>query len=99
MAQHAVAGSAQTNPRQSFADIACMSPTEGQNGGVRSPEPVLSPATPLSSPGEDLSCTIDISGAGDDDSNKAQIGEVRQAIEAAVRARKRDERWEMRSSG
>ncbi|KAJ0131797.1 hypothetical protein HZ326_25106 [Fusarium oxysporum f. sp. albedinis] len=34
MAQHAIAGSARTNPRQSFADIARMSPTEGQNGGV-----------------------------------------------------------------
>jgi hypothetical protein len=47
----------------------------------------------LSSHGEDLFCTIDISGAGDDDSDKAQIGEVRQAIEAAVRTRKKDERW------
>ncbi|KAH7471998.1 hypothetical protein FOMA001_g13204 [Fusarium oxysporum f. sp. matthiolae] len=93
IARRAVAGSVQTNPRQSFADIARMSPTEGQNGGVRGPEPVSSPAPPLSSLGEDLFCTIDISGAGDDDSNKAQIGEVRQAIEAAVRARKRDERW------
>jgi hypothetical protein len=70
-----------------------MPPTEGQNGGVRGPEPVSSPAPPLSSPGEELFCTIDISGAGDDDSNKAQIGEVRQAIEAAVRTRKKDERW------
>lgn len=93
MAQHAVAGSARTNPRQSFADIARMSPTEGQNGGVRGPEVVSSPTPPLSSPGEDLFCTIDISGVGDDDSNKAQIGEVRQAIEAAVRTRKKDERW------
>jgi hypothetical protein len=64
MAQHAVAGSAQTSPRQSFADIARMSPTEGQNGGVRGPEQVSSPTPPLSSPGEDLFCTIDISGAG-----------------------------------
>jgi hypothetical protein len=70
-----------------------MSPTEGQNGGVRGPEAVSSPTPPLSSPGEDLFCTIDISGAGDDDSNKAQIGEVRQAIEVAVRTRKKDERW------
>ncbi|KAF9773823.1 hypothetical protein IL306_008283, partial [Fusarium sp. DS 682] len=83
MAQHAVAGSARTNPRQSFADIARMSPTEGQNGGVRDPGVVSSATPPLSSPGEDLFCTIDISGVGDDDSNKAQIGEVRQAIEAA----------------
>jgi hypothetical protein len=36
---------------------------------------------------------IDISGAGDDGSDKAQIGEVRQAIEAAVGTRKEDERW------
>ncbi|KAI8406234.1 hypothetical protein FOFC_13703, partial [Fusarium oxysporum] len=57
MAQHAVAGSARTNPRQSFADIA------------------------------------HISGVGDDDRNKAQIGEVRQAIEAAVRTKKEGERW------
>jgi hypothetical protein len=70
-----------------------MPPTEGQNGGVRGPEPVSSPAPPLSSSGEELFCTIDISGAGNDDSNKAQIGEVRQAIEAAVRTRKKDERW------
>jgi hypothetical protein len=93
LAQRAVAGSAQANPRQSFADIARMPPTEGQNGGVRGPEPVSSPAPPLSSSGEELFCTIDISGAGNDDSNKAQIGEVRQAIEAAVRTRKKDERW------
>ncbi|KNB18422.1 hypothetical protein FOXG_22229 [Fusarium oxysporum f. sp. lycopersici 4287] len=93
MAQHAVAGSAQTNPRQSFADIARMSPTEEQNGGVRGPEAVSSTTPPLSSPVEDLFCTIDISGVGDDDSNKAQIGEVRQAIEAAVRTRQKDERW------
>jgi hypothetical protein len=53
-----------------------MLPTEGQNGGVRGPEPVLSPAPLLLSPGEELFCTIDISGVGDDDSNKAQIGEV-----------------------
>ncbi|KAF6514239.1 hypothetical protein HZS61_006495 [Fusarium oxysporum f. sp. conglutinans] len=70
MAQHAVAGSARTNPRQSFADIARMSPTEGQNGGVRGPEVVSSPTPPLSSPGEDLFCTIDISGVGDDDRNQ-----------------------------
>ncbi|KAL3587622.1 hypothetical protein FPOAC2_13519 [Fusarium poae] len=93
LAQRAVAGSAQVNPRQSFADIARMPPTEGQDGGVRGPEPVSSPTPLLSSPGEELFCTIDISGAGDDDSNKAQIGEVRQAIEAAVRTRKKDERW------
>ncbi|EXK24557.1 hypothetical protein FOMG_18723 [Fusarium oxysporum f. sp. melonis 26406] len=93
MAQHAVAGSARTNPRQSFADIARMSPTEEQNGGARGPEAVSSTTPPLSSPVEDLFCTIDISGVGDDDSNKAQIGEVRQAIEAAVRTRKKDERW------
>ncbi|KAG7404452.1 hypothetical protein Forpe1208_v015836 [Fusarium oxysporum f. sp. rapae] len=93
MAQHAIAGSAQTNPKQSFADIARMSPTEEPNGGVRHPEPVPSPAPPLPSPGENLFCTIDISGAGDDGSDKAQIGEVRQAIEAAVRIRKKDERW------
>ncbi|EXA31584.1 hypothetical protein FOVG_17126 [Fusarium oxysporum f. sp. pisi HDV247] len=54
---------------------------------------VSSPTPPLSSPGQDLFCTIDISGAGDSDSNKAQIGEVRQVIEAAVRTRKKDERW------
>ncbi|EXK77636.1 hypothetical protein FOQG_17656 [Fusarium oxysporum f. sp. raphani 54005] len=54
---------------------------------------VSSPTPPLSSPGQDLFCTIDISGAGDSDSIKAQIGEVRQVIEAAVRTRKKDERW------
>ncbi|KAI8411549.1 hypothetical protein FOFC_08143, partial [Fusarium oxysporum] len=93
MAQHAVADSARTNPRQSFADIARMLPTEGRNGGVRGPDVVSSPTPPLSSPGEDLFCTIDISGVGDDDRNKAQIGEVRQAIEAAVRTKKEGERW------
>jgi hypothetical protein len=93
MAQRAVAGSAQTNPRRSFVDIARVPPTEGPNGGVRRPEPVSPPAPPLSSPGEDLFCTIDITGASDDGSDKAQIGEVRQAIEAAVRTRKEDERW------
>jgi hypothetical protein len=70
-----------------------MPPTEGQNGGFRGPEPVSSPTPPLSSPGEELFCTIDISGAGDNNSNKAQIGKVRQAIEAAVRTRKKDKRW------
>ncbi|KAL9560690.1 hypothetical protein ACKAV7_015181 [Fusarium commune] len=94
MAQHAVVGSAQANPRQSLADIARISPTEGPNGGVGRPEPVSSPAPPLSLPcGEDLFCMIDISGAGDDDSDKAQIAEVRRAIEDAVRTRKKDERW------
>uniref|UniRef100_A0A0C4DIP0 HAT C-terminal dimerisation domain-containing protein n=1 Tax=Fusarium oxysporum (strain Fo5176) TaxID=660025 RepID=A0A0C4DIP0_FUSOF len=78
---------------RSFADIARVLPTEGLNGGVRRPEPVSPPAPPLSSPGEDLFCMIDISGAGDDDSDKAQIGQVRQAIEAAVRAKKESERW------
>ncbi|RFN45006.1 reverse transcriptase [Fusarium flagelliforme] len=84
LAQRAVPGSAQTNPRQSFADIARMSPTEGQDGGVRGPEAVSSPTPPLSSPGEDLFCTIDISGVGDDDSNKVQIGEVNGANRSAV---------------
>ncbi|EWZ77551.1 hypothetical protein FOXG_17275 [Fusarium oxysporum f. sp. lycopersici 4287] len=93
IARRAVTGSAQTNPRRSFADIARVLPTEGLNGGVRRPEPVSPPAPPLSSPGEDLFCMIDISGAGDDDSDKAQIGQVRQAIEAAVRAKKESERW------
>ncbi|KAL9561263.1 hypothetical protein ACKAV7_014618 [Fusarium commune] len=93
IARRAVTGSAQTNPRQSFADIARVPPTEGPSGGVRRPEPVSPPAPLLSSPGEDLFCTIDISGASDDGSDKAQIGEVRQAIEAAVRIRKKDERW------
>jgi hypothetical protein len=92
-ARRAVTGSVQTNPRRSFADIARVPPTEGPNGGVRRPEPVSPPAPLLSSPGEDLFCTIDISGAGDDDSDKAQIREVRQAIEAAVRTRKEGERW------
>ncbi|EXA29085.1 hypothetical protein FOVG_19373 [Fusarium oxysporum f. sp. pisi HDV247] len=92
MAQRAVAGYDQTNPRQSFTDISRVPPTEGQNGGVRGPEPVSSPAPPLSSPREELFCTIDTSGAGDDDSDKAQIREVRQATEAAVGRRKKDER-------
>ncbi|EWZ28661.1 hypothetical protein FOZG_17666 [Fusarium oxysporum Fo47] len=93
IARRAVTGSVQTDPRRSFADIARVPSTEGLNGGVRRPEPVSSPAPLLSSLGEDLFCTIDISGAGDDDSDKAQIGEVRQAIEAVVRTRKEDERW------
>ncbi|EXM12253.1 hypothetical protein FOTG_19246 [Fusarium oxysporum f. sp. vasinfectum 25433] len=38
MAQHAIAGSAQINPKQSFADIARISPTEEPNGSVRRPE-------------------------------------------------------------
>jgi hypothetical protein len=71
IARRAVAGSAQTDPRRSFADIARVPLTEGPNGGVRRPEPLLPPAPPLSSPGEDLFCTIDISGAGGDDSDKA----------------------------
>ncbi|RKK19029.1 hypothetical protein BFJ67_g17634, partial [Fusarium oxysporum f. sp. cepae] len=72
-------------------------PPSATNGGADSavtfPEPVSSPTPPPSSLGSDLFCTIDISGVGDDDSDKAQIGEVRQAIEATVRTRKKDERW------
>jgi hypothetical protein len=41
----------------------------------------------------DLICKIDISGTTNDDRGKAQVGEVRQAIEAAVRTRKKDGKW------
>ncbi|KAF4962820.1 hypothetical protein FSARC_9103 [Fusarium sarcochroum] len=85
IAQRAATHFAQTAPRQSFADIARTPPAEGQNDAIILPGSARShEAPPLFPLGRNLFCTKDMSGAGDDERNMAQIGEVRQTIEAAI---------------
>ena len=62
-----------------------------QNGAIRLPE-YISPLVPPPPLAVDLTYTLDISGITNKEGGKAQAGEVRQAIEAAVRTRNKDQK-------
>ncbi|KAF6527575.1 hypothetical protein HZS61_007877 [Fusarium oxysporum f. sp. conglutinans] len=74
---------AQTSPQPSYADVARTPPTS-QPSNVRT---LSSMRTTPSSFTDTLFCTIDTSRVSEEDRGKAQVGEVRQAIEEKVRAR------------
>ncbi|RKK71944.1 hypothetical protein BFJ68_g18314 [Fusarium oxysporum] len=74
---------AQMSPQPSYADVARTPPTS-QPSNVRT---LSSMRTTPSSFTDTLFCTIDTSRVSEEDRGKAQVGEVRQAIEEKVRAR------------
>jgi hypothetical protein len=78
-----IASSAQTSPQPSYADVA-RSPPTSQLSNVRT---LSSMRTTPSLFTDTLFCTIDTSRVIREDRGKAQVGEVRQAIEEKVRAR------------
>ena len=78
-----ISSSAQTSPHPSYADVARTPPTS-QPSNVRT---LSSMRTTPSSFTDTLFCTIDTSRVSEEDRGKAQVGEVRQAIEEKVRAR------------
>ncbi|KAH7472001.1 hypothetical protein FOMA001_g13208 [Fusarium oxysporum f. sp. matthiolae] len=78
-----ISSGAQTSPQPSYADVARTPPTS-QPSNVRT---LSSMRTTPSSFTDTLFCTIDTSRVSEEDRGKAQVGEVRQAIEEKVRAR------------
>ncbi|KAL9568917.1 hypothetical protein ACKAV7_006982 [Fusarium commune] len=78
-----ISSGAQTSPQPSYADVARTPPTS-QPSNVRT---LSSMRTTPSSFTDALFCTIDTSRVSEEDRGKAQVGEVRQAIEEKVRAR------------
>ncbi|RYC77562.1 hypothetical protein BFJ63_vAg19563 [Fusarium oxysporum f. sp. narcissi] len=78
-----ISSGAQTRPQPSYADVARTPPTS-QPSNVRT---LSSMRTTPSSFTDTLFCTIDTSRVSEEDRGKAQVGEVRQAIEEKVRAR------------
>ncbi|KAM5529724.1 hypothetical protein FOXYSP1_17568 [Fusarium oxysporum f. sp. phaseoli] len=78
-----ISSGAQTRPQPSYADVARTPPTS-QPSNIRT---LSSMRTTPSSFTDTLFCTIDTSRVSEEDRGKAQVGEVRQAIEEKVRAR------------
>ncbi|KAJ3453213.1 hypothetical protein MRS44_018868 [Fusarium solani] len=84
-----ISSSAQTSPQPSYADVARTPPTS-QPSNIRT---LSSMRTTPSSFTDTLFCTIDTSRVSEEDRGKAQVGEVRQAIEEKVRAREGQQSW------
>ncbi|KAF4971249.1 hypothetical protein FSARC_1871 [Fusarium sarcochroum] len=80
---------AQTSPQPSYADVARTPPTS-QPSNVRT---LSSMRTTPSSFTDTPFCTIDMSRISEEDRVKAQVGEVRQAIEEKVRTRDGQKGW------
>jgi uncharacterized protein YjiS (DUF1127 family) len=80
---------AQTSPQPSYVDVARTPPTS-QPSNVRT---LSSMRTTPSSFTHTLFCTIDTSRVSEEDKSKAQVGEVRQAIEEKVRTRGGQQSW------
>ncbi|KAF5696884.1 reverse transcriptase, partial [Fusarium mundagurra] len=78
-----ISSGAQTSPQPSYADVARTPPTS-QPSNVRT---LSSMRITPSSFTDTLFCAIDTSRVSEEDRGKAQVGEVRQAIEEKVRAR------------
>ncbi|KJZ68131.1 hypothetical protein HIM_12479 [Hirsutella minnesotensis 3608] len=75
-------------PRTTFADITRSLPASPPTS-VRS----VSGPTKQHAAGDSLHCTIDTSHVSESNMNKAQIGSIRQAIEAEMRAKNGKETW------
>jgi hypothetical protein len=84
-----ISSSAQTSPHPLYADVARTPPTS-QPSNIRT---LSSMRTTPSSFTDTLFCTIDTSRVSEEDRGKAQVGEVRQAIEEKVRAREGQQSW------
>jgi hypothetical protein len=89
MAKSIMVNSAQTSPQPSYADVA-RTPPRSQPSNVRS---LSSMRTTPSSFSDTLYCTIDVSRVSEEDKDKAQVGEVRQAIEEGMRTQEGQQGW------
>jgi hypothetical protein len=83
MIADSISSGAQTSPQPSYADVARTPPTS-QPSNVRT---LSSIRTTPSSFTDTLFCTIDTPRVSEEDRGKAQVGDVRQAIEEKVRGR------------
>ncbi|OAQ57450.1 reverse transcriptase [Pochonia chlamydosporia 170] len=83
------ATSAQSSPQATYADIA-RTPPLSQPTNIRS---LSSMRTTPSSFTDILHCTVDTSRVIEQDKHKAKVGEIRQAIEADLRAKEGHEKW------
>ncbi|KAJ0126163.1 hypothetical protein HZ326_30734 [Fusarium oxysporum f. sp. albedinis] len=84
-----ISSSAQTSPQPSYADVA-RTPPASQPSNVRTLSSTHATPSALT---DTLFCTIDTSRVGEEEKGKAQVEEIRLAIEEEVRARNGRQSW------
>ncbi|XP_044720027.1 endonuclease-reverse transcriptase domain-containing protein [Hirsutella rhossiliensis] len=77
-----------SGPRTTFADVARALPNRPPSSTRSIPGPTKQQTT-----NESVHCTIDTSRVSESNRNKAQIGQIRQAIEVEMRAKNGHETW------
>ncbi|XP_044714766.1 endonuclease-reverse transcriptase domain-containing protein [Hirsutella rhossiliensis] len=85
---NAATNSERNSPQASYADVARITPSNISTN-LSSPSTRMTP----SSFSDTLYCTIDLSRVEDQNRGRAQVGEIRQAVEAEMRAKEGHEGW------